>query len=90
MLDKFCKPAPLKRIKNKTFINEVDNDKTEDKYQASQLKEFTVKYKTSQRLVPLFWGTPRGDYRGDNLFLSIADTRFIPTKPKFWDYGHIF
>jgi hypothetical protein len=47
MLDKFCKPGPLKRIKNKTFINEVDNDKTEDKYQASQLKEFTVKYKTS-------------------------------------------
>ena len=79
----------LKRMKNKTTVLNNFDSKSEMTFQKKQFEEHVLKYEKACKITPLFFGTPGGDFRGNNVFLKLSSDLYLPQMPKVSDFGHL-
>ena len=76
-------------MKNKTTLLNNFDSKPEISFQKKQYDEHLLKYEKASKITPLFFGTPGGDFRGDNSFLKLSRDLYLPPMPKVSDFGHL-
>jgi hypothetical protein len=68
--------TPKNRIKNFFFAQAVANENLVKTYIKDQFKKHSDQREVVSQIIPLFIGTPKGDFRDDNTFLPLKDFYF--------------